>query len=173
MSIPRFPAPPRPESSAEVHAHDRVIRYRHSGSGPAVLLLASEGSSLPLWPELLEELGRRFRLIAPVLPAADSAAAELADFLEGLGMDGVTVIAAGSFCIPALELALRDADQIARVVLVPDGQSTDSAWGGTLATRAREAAIPLLVMRRGVAAAEALSLFATFLAGRAPGAPGS
>lgn len=160
------------ELTAEVRAHDQVIRYHRSGTGPVVLLLGVHDGASPLWPELLGALAGRFRLIAPVLTVMDATAVLLADFLEGLGVSAVTLVASGSFCIPALELALRDVDQIARVVLVPDGQPTDSAWGGALTTRAREASMPLLVMRRGMPASDALTLLTEFLAGGAPAAPG-
>jgi pimeloyl-ACP methyl ester carboxylesterase len=173
VSTPRIAVTPRLEPSAEVRAHNQVIRYHRSGTGPVVLLLGADDGASPLWPELLRALTDGFRLIVPVLPAADTAAALLADFLEGLGVAGVSVIASSQYCIPALELALRDVDQIARVVLVPDGHPAGSAWDGALATRAREAPVPLLVIRRGTLASEALTLLAHFLAGRAPGAPGS
>jgi hypothetical protein len=172
VSIPHTTAALPLELSAEVRAHDQVIRYYRCGTGPVVLLLGAHDGASPLWPELLGALAGRFRLIAPVLPAVDTAAALLADFLEGLGVSSVTLIASDPFCMPALELALRDVDQIARVVLVPDGQPTDSAWDGTLTTRAREASVPLLVMRRETPASEALTHLTHFLAGDAPAAQG-
>jgi hypothetical protein len=170
VSTPHTTAALPLELTAEVRAHDQVIRYYRCGAGPVVLLLGTHDGAAPLWPELLGALAGRFRLIAPVLPAVDAAAALLADFLEGLGVSSVTLIASGPFCIPALELALRDVDQLARVVLVPDGQPTDPAWDGTLTTRAREASVPLLMMRRGMPASDALALLTEFLAGGAPAA---
>lgn len=170
MSTPHTTAALPLELTAEVRAHDQVIRYHRCGTGPVVLLLEAHDGASPLWPELLGALAGRFRLIAPMLPTVDTSAALLADFLEGLGVSSVTLIAAGPLCIPALELALRDVDQIARVVLVPDGRPADSAWDGTLTTRAREASMPLLVMRRGVPASEALAILTEFVAGGAPAA---
>jgi pimeloyl-ACP methyl ester carboxylesterase len=172
VSTPRIAATPRLEPSAEVRAHNQVIRYHRSGTGPVVLLLGADADPSPLWPEVLGALTNGFRLIVPVLPVVDTAAQLLADFLEGLGVAGVSVIASSQYCIPALELALRDVDQIARVVLVPDGGSAGSAWDGALTTRAREASVPLLVIRRGTPASEALTLLAHFLAGGAPAAHG-
>jgi len=159
-----------PETWAEVRAHDHVMRYRRSGAGRVVLVLhadGDDGAADSLWPELAAALAERFRLIVPEAPAdgADVAdvSAWLGDFLEGLGAAGVALVAADRLCIPALELALLDADQIARVVLVPGGPATESGLDGALATTARRTSIPLLVVRRGTPAAEAVPLVMGFL----------
>jgi pimeloyl-ACP methyl ester carboxylesterase len=142
------------------------MRYRRSGVGPAVLLLHPGEESGTLWPELLHVLSSSFRVIVPDLPQDDAdAAAWLADLLEGLGFARVAVLAADGFCLPALELALLDADQVSRVVLVPGGRAEETGLDGALATRSRGADVPLLVVRRGLAADEALPLITRFLAG--------
>ena len=166
--------PPPPATWAEVRAHDHVMRYRRSGVGGAVLVLVSPDRPDSLWPELTEALAARFRVIVPELDAAGaSAAVWLADFLEGLGVARVAVVAADAYCIPALELALLDADQLARVVLVPGGDAARaSALDGALGASPPQAAVPLLVVRRGLAAAEALPLVTGFLAGEAPAGVG-
>jgi hypothetical protein len=144
------------------------MRYRRSGSGRAVLVLCA-GCAEPLWPELAGALAARFRLIVPEVPRGADVAAWLAHFLEGLGAAGVTVVAADGFCLPALELALLGADQVARVVLVPgredgDGEAAlDGVLGVALGTSA--GAVPLLVVRRGLPAGEALPAVTRFLAG--------
>ena len=174
--MPKLPASAArpPETWAEIHAHDHVMRYRRSGLGRAVLvLLHSADGPEPLWPELVDALADRFRLIVPELPAAGAdVAVWLTDFLEGLGTAGVVVIAADPFCIPALELALLDADQVARMVLVPGGQAEETGLDGALATTTRGASVPLLVVRRGLPAGEALPLVTCFLAGDGMAAPG-
>ena len=153
-----------PESWAEVRSHDHVMRYRRSGTGPAVLLLRSPDEPGTLWPHLADELASRFRLIVPEAPAAGTGIARwLADFLEGLGLPSVAVIAADVFCIPALELALLGGDQVSRVVLVPGGEADNAGLDGTLATPVREDAVALLVVRGGLPAAEALPLVTDFL----------
>ena len=157
---------------SEVRAHDHVMRYRRSGVGQAVLLLRSDDGADALWPELGDVLAAHFRVILPEVPADGAdVAAWLADFLEGLGVARVAVLAAEQLCLPALELALLDADQVARVVLVPGGRAEETGLDGALATRTRGAAVPLLVVRRGLPAAEALPLVMRFLAGE--GADGS
>lgn len=167
-----------PESFAEVRARDHVMRYRRAGAGRAVLVLCGGGGTAadgttPLWPELPGALTSQFRLIVPEVPAAAGADAAtwLVDFLDGLGAASIAVVATDQFCITALELALLDADQVARVVLVPGGRAEETGLDGALATRTRGATVPLLVVRRGLPAAEALPLVMRFLAGE--GADGS
>jgi hypothetical protein len=162
---------PAPEQLAEVHAHDRVMRYRRRGAGPPVLVLATlapaQGAAEPLWPELLDALAARHRLLVPELPAGADLGEWLADFLEGLGLGSVTLVAAGPFCGAALELALLAADQVARVLLVADsgangsGGLQDGSLGGLQA-----ASVPLLVVRRDLPPAEALPLVARFVDGK-------
>ena len=157
------------ESWAEVRARDQVMRYRRSGVGRAVVLLLCPGESPePFWPALLEALGADFRLIVPELPAADAdVAGWLAGFLEGLGVSNVGVLAADRFCLPALELALLEGDQLTRIVLVSDGPGgpRHPSGGGKLQTPLGQAALPLLVVHRGQPASEVVPLVTGFLRG--------
>lgn len=157
------------ESWAEVRAHDQVMRYRRSGVGRALLLvLRSPHDTAPLWPGLIESLRDRFRIVAPEAPAAESdAACWLGDFLEGLGASNVTILATGCFCIPVLELALQESDQISRIVLVPDGVGLEvgGVGRGRLETGTRHLPVPLLVVRRGQPAADILPVVTGFLSG--------
>ncbi|MBV9879795.1 MAG: hypothetical protein JO180_04825 [Gemmatirosa sp.] len=155
------------ETWSEVRAHDHVTRYRRAGSGRAVVVLDADGAD-PLWPELAGGIAERFRLIVPEVPPADvDQALWLAEFLEGLGTSTVALVATGRLCVPALELTLRDPDQVARLVLVPGGAAVDATIGatigGALAAPASRS-VPLLVARRGLPADEALPLIARFLA---------
>lgn len=173
MPIPPDAAALPPETWAEVRARDHVMRYRRSGAGPAVLLLCSADGPEPLWPELLQLLATRSRLIVPEVPAAGADVASwLTDFLEGLGTARVAVVAAAPFCLPALELALLDRDQVARLVLVPGGGAEETGLGGVLTTATRPAPVPLLMVRRGLPAAEAMPLVMRFLGAGDATAPG-
>jgi hypothetical protein len=99
-----------PSSIAEVRAHGRVMRYRRLGAGPPLLLLGRADD--------VEGLAARFRVIVPEMPATgEDVGAWLAAFLEGLGMTGITVVAAEPFHSAARELALADPDLVTRVVL--------------------------------------------------------
>jgi hypothetical protein len=157
----------RPATWAEVRTHGRVMRYRQSGSGPAVLLLRQSDRSNRLWPELRAALHGDFRLLEPDIPGdTDDVARWIADFLEGLGLSGVSVIATDAFCIPALELALLGADQVARAVLVPDGLTGETGLDGTLTASIHAATVALLVVRAGAPAEDAVPLVTGFLAGQ-------
>ena len=152
------------ETLAEVRAHDQVMRYRRAGAGRPLVVLRGAGEHDALWPELDAELVAHFRVFTPDLPAAcDDAATFVSDFLEGVGLDRVLVLAAEPCCLSALELALLDASRVERLVLVPAGAAGETGLDGTLATTFTGVAVPLLVVRRGLSAAEALPLLRTFL----------
>jgi hypothetical protein len=150
---------------AEVRANDRVMRYRRAGTGRAiVLLLVSTHLEAP-WPELIASLGSRFRLIFPEPPAADTDVTDwLGDFLEGLGMSNVGIVAAEHFCIPTLELTLLGLDQVARVVLVPRGPAGEQGVEGALDAATGQALVPLIVIRDGQPVEEIVRLITRFLA---------
>jgi hypothetical protein len=168
------PPPQTAETWAEVRAHEHVMRYRRSGTGRAILLLHAGESpdQPPFWPELLAVLDARFRVIAPQAPTPGmNVVGWLADFLEGLGLAGVAMLAANEFCTPAIELALLDADQIARVVLVPGGSGDTAGLSGSLATATRGTTVPLLVAHRSLPAEDAVPLVMRFLDGCSPVPP--
>lgn len=151
-------------SFAEVRAHDQVMRYRRAGSGRPLLLLRSSGESHPLWSELDAALIGGFRVLTPDVPSAGvDVAAWLRDFLEGIGVERVIVVASDALCIAALEMALLGADQVERMVLVPAGAASETGLDGTLATSLSGVAVPLLVVRRGLSASDAIPLVTQFL----------
>jgi pimeloyl-ACP methyl ester carboxylesterase len=152
------------ETLAEVRAHDQVMRYRRAGAGrPLVVLRAASGPDA-LWPELDEALSTRYRVITPALPhGCDDVAAWMGDFLEGVGLDRVILVAAEPCCLAALELTLLNADQVDRLVLVPSGSVGETGLDGSLATTLAGVPVPLLVVRRGLPAREALPLLCQFL----------
>lgn len=153
------------ETLAEVRAHDQVMRYRRAGVGRPLVVLRGTGDADALWPELDAELVSRFRVFAPELPDdCDDVASWVAAFLEGVGLDRVAVLAGEPRCLSALELALLDACRVERLVLVPAGSAGETGLDGTLATTFAGVSVPLLVVRRGLAAAEALPLLRNFLA---------
>jgi pimeloyl-ACP methyl ester carboxylesterase len=151
-------------SLAEVRAHDQVMRYHRAGAGRPVVLLRSAAGPDALWPELEEQLVARFRVFTPELPPdCEDVAAWVKGFLEGVGLDRVVVVAADPCCLSALELALLGAPQIERLVLVPGGLAGETALDGTLATTFQGVPVPLLVVRRGLSAADVLPLLQQFL----------
>ena len=164
MTIPSAPAAPTRETWAEVRAHDRVMRYRRCGAGQAILVLRPADGPEPLWPELARALAANCRVIAPDVPAGADVAAWLSDFLDGLGLARIAVVACDAFCVAALELALLDPDRVAGLVLVADGASDAGGVDGVTATTTERAgAVPLLVVRRGLAVEQALPRVTRFL----------
>lgn len=151
-------------SLAEVRAHDQVMRYHRAGVGRPLVLLRTAAGPESLWPELEEQLVARYRVFTPELPPdCEDVATWAKDFLERVGLDRVVVVAADPCCLSALELALLGAPQIERLVLVPGGLSGETGLDGTLATAYAGMSVPLLVVRRGLSAAEALPLLLQFL----------
>jgi len=150
------------ETLAEVRAHDRVMRYRRTGAGrPLVVLRGSAGA---LWPELDAHLVTRHRVVTPALPSdCADLAAWVGGFLEGVGLERVTLLATDPCCLAALELALLDGQRIERLVLVPSGTAAETGLDGALATTLAGVSVPLLVVRRGLGAPDALRLLRDFL----------
>ena len=155
------------ETLAEVRAHDRVMRYRRAGAGRPLIIL--RGSADALWPELDAHLVTRHRVVTPALPpdCADLAA-WVGGFLEGVGLERVTLIATDPCCLAALELALLDGQRIERLVLVPSGTAAETGLDGALATSLAGVSVPLLVVRRGLGAPDAMRLLRDFLEPDAP-----
>jgi hypothetical protein len=164
--------PPLPTTTlAEVRAHDQVMRYRRAGAGRPVVVLRAASDAEPLWPELDASLAGSFRVITPEVPASGADVAHwVGGFLEGVGLERVTLVATEGFCLAALELALLGADQVERLVLVPAGHAGETGLDGTLATSFPGVAVPLLVVRRGLPAIEALPLLKHFMESGADGA---
>lgn len=156
-------SPLLPETWAEIRAYDLVMRYRRLGVGAPLLLLAPGFDPPPLWPELTRVLAIRFRMLVPEIPAGTSAGDWLTTFLEGLGTTEISVVATGRFCMPALELALRDVDQLTRIVLIPDDDADVLSADGALGPGAGSDRVPLLVVGRGMPAEEAVPLVMRFL----------
>jgi pimeloyl-ACP methyl ester carboxylesterase len=162
-----MPNPPSTTALAEVRAHDQVMRYRRAGAGRPLLVLRPVLDPESLWPELEASLTGAFRVLTPEVPAGcDDIAAWLGGFLEGVGLDRVSLLAADGCCLPALELALLGSDRVERLVLVPAGHAGETGLDGTLATSLDGIGIPLLVVRRGLPASEAIPMLTHFLEGR-------
>jgi hypothetical protein len=103
-------------------------------------------------------------LIIPEPPSEDiDLASWLSAFMEGLGVSRASILASDSFCIPALELALLEGDQVARIVLVPHGGGRLGEAGGTIITAGGRAGVPLLVIQRGQPASATVPAIMAFL----------
>jgi hypothetical protein len=111
-----------PPHTAEVRAHNQVMRYSRYGSG-ALLLLLRDASRDP-WSTLQERLAAHFKVIVPEVPAGTAdVPGWLNNLLEGLGATDITVVAVGGHCDTGLALALVDNEFVSRVVLIADPDS--------------------------------------------------
>ena len=153
-----------PDSVAEVRAREHVIRYRRAGSGAPVLVLVHPDVRVsPGWSELLPALASRFRVLIPELDTAVAPSEWLTGFLEGLGASTVDVIADDPFWLPAVQLALADQDQVARLVVVVSESDDDVSLTSALAAGPRSAAIPLLLVARNVSTPQLVQRVTDFL----------
>lgn len=151
-------------SWSETRARDSITRYRRSGVSQAVLVLDSS-SGTSLWPELMHVLDANFRVSIPELPPGSPQQADaLAELLQTLGSTAVTVVAASAYCVPALDLALRGVKQVARVVLIPEGECDDPATT-TFVGSAGPSSVPVLVVWRGSQPTEAVPTISRFVSG--------
>lgn len=168
--MPTAPSTTTPvESFAEVRAHDQVMRYRRCGTGRPLLVLRSGGVGDAIWRELDDRLPHSFRVLTPDTSTSSAhSAVWLRAFLEGIGVEQALVLATGDHCIAAIELALMDGDRVERLALVPAGEAHEPGLDGALATTVRGVTVPLLVVRRGVPALEALPPLMGFLEGTEP-----
>lgn len=150
--------------TAEVRAHDRVVRYRRSGNtGPHLLLVVADSTS-DLWPEFPRLLADRFRLLMPDLPEpAAEATRSLRCLLDGLGASGVSLLAAGRHCDAALALVLSGDESVGRVVLVPELSDDQFADPAEAVAAPRVAKAPIYVVSRRLSADEAMERVTEYL----------
>lgn len=118
-------AGPREPAHAVLTAGGIETPYLRVGTGRTVLVLrAGDRGDAP--SPIVAALADRFRVIAPVPPARladggdDAFHAWLRDLLDGLGLDGVTLVADGAIAAPALAFALADPLRVRRVALFID-----------------------------------------------------
>jgi pimeloyl-ACP methyl ester carboxylesterase len=153
---------------SEVRAADHVIRYVRfgSGTGAPVIILTPGTPEANVWPELFEALAAGRRVYIPDLPDAEWCfAPRLAAFLDGLGLSSVTLVAPGSYCVPALEFALLEPERLQRLVLVPRGVAEETGLSGTLATAKPAREVSVMLVRRETAVDTAVELVDKFVAG--------
>ncbi len=104
---------------AVVRVGKTATEYVRSGSGRPVILLTQAANPLPLWNAVIEAVAERYRLIAPdVTPGAEDFAGWLGPFLDGLGLDRVSVLADGPMSAPAIGYAMLDPDRVERLVVI-------------------------------------------------------
>lgn len=151
-------------SYAEVRARGEVVRYRRSGAGPSVVIVAGERRPLP-WPELERLLAERCRVVTPTLTGRepDELVVQLACFLEGFGAARVTAIVADPALVPAtLRLAAFDPELIGRVAIV-SGDSRAATPMANLPDAVVTSPVPVLTLSAREPARDATRRLLRFL----------
>ena len=126
--------------------------YRRAGRGGPVLLLVGGGA--PAGQRLFDDLARRFRTIAPLLPpwlAGDGGPGESFDewlrgLIDGLGLQRPALVAEADHGPVLLRFAGLDPDRVERIALVLYGPSEGPAEQA-LREAAAAALHPVLVVR--------------------------
>lgn len=130
---------------AVVRAGTSDTTYIRVGSGDSVILMAADPDA-PLPRVLLEALGTRFRVIAPVTgPEASDFNEWLATFLDGLGITSTNIIAHQELAANTIAFALLEAGRIDRLVLIAE-HGFAGELGGALADPIDHASHPLLIV---------------------------
>jgi hypothetical protein len=113
---------------AEVRAGDRVTRYFRAGAGRVVLLLRPATAAAE-WSSAAAELAARCRVIVPDIPEVPDFTAWLGDFLDGLGLGAVIVLADPALGDAAREFAALEPDRVGLLAEVPPAQVTRAIPG--------------------------------------------
>lgn len=121
-------------SKSTVDLHGTEIVYRHGGDGPeTILLVHGMAGSSRVWRQVMPDLARDFRVIAPDLPghgfsskgrgdySLGAFAAVLRDLLLELEIDRVTVVGHSLGGGVALQLAYQHPEVCGRVALISSG----------------------------------------------------
>jgi pimeloyl-ACP methyl ester carboxylesterase len=120
-------------TSQQVELHGQTVTFRHSGSGPAILLVHGITSSSRTWRHVIPGLAEDFEVIAPDLlghgrsgkPRGDYSlgayASGLRDLLAVLDVDRVTVVGHSLGGGVAMQFAYQFPERLERLVLVDSG----------------------------------------------------
>lgn len=138
-----FAAAAPPEAWAEVRVGDLLTRYRRRGSGQPIVVVADvDELTAPdaRWPRIADAMATRGRTFVPAVPAPVRAAGGdhaaftdwLFGFLEGLGLEAVTLVAAEPFCAATHAFADAEPDRVTRLVVVASAAGVET--GGELPT---------------------------------------
>ena len=123
-----MPSTPHEVQYLTIHSHRRA--FVKVGEGPALLLLHGLGCNHTTWEPVIDDLAKRFTVIAPDLlghglsakPRADYSVGGYAngvrDLLTVLGIDKVTVVGHSFGGGVAMQFAYQFPERTERVVLV-------------------------------------------------------
>ena len=130
-----------------VRAGTTVTSYERTGAGNPVLLLVGPDADIatPFWQAIRRAIGAQFRLVVPDPAPTGDLSGWLGGFLDGLGVEGASMVADEKVGVAVIGFALLAPDRVSRLVLVssgcPDFPDLDGAIGDRKSTH------PLLVVR--------------------------
>jgi len=113
--------------------HGERLAYRDAGAGEALLLIHGMAGSSATWREVIPELSKKYRVLAPDLlghgestkPRGDYSlgafAASLRDLLDELGISRVTVVGQSLGGGVAMQFTYQHRDYCQRLVLISSG----------------------------------------------------
>jgi pimeloyl-ACP methyl ester carboxylesterase len=150
--------------------HGDRVAYRDEGVGEVLLLIHGMGGSSASWREVVPELSKKYRVIAPDLlghgqtdkPRGDYSlgafAVWLRDFLDALGIRNVTLIGHSLGGGIAMQFAHQHRDYCRRLVLISSGGlgSDVGRLLRMLSLPGAELVLPLISSRPAIAVGNAL-----------------
>lgn len=137
---------------AAVRAGANVTEYTRAGAGrPVLLLLRREGSD-PAYPtEIMTAISSQFRVVAPErIPDGSEFGNWLSSFLDGLGLDAISIVTEDEFGVPVFGFALLEPARVHRVVVLSKTSPETEATGAAVASPdASAGSHPFLIIRYG------------------------
>ncbi len=137
---------------AAVRAGANVTEYTRAGAGRPVLLLLQRQGDEPGYPtEILTAIASQFRVIAPErIPGGTEFGDWLSSFLDGLGLDAISIVTEDEFGVPVFGFALLEPARVHRVVVLSRTSPETEAEGAAVASPdAAAGAHPFLIIRYG------------------------
>jgi len=155
----------------ELELHGHRVRYRIGGEGPAIVLIHGITGSSDTWDQLLPQLARDYRVLAPDLlghgqsakPKGDYSlgayASGIRDLMVALDIDRATFVGHSLGGGVAMQLAYQFPERLERLVLVSSGGLGKEVhlMLRLVALPAAEYVLPLLVAKPLRTAGQALA----------------
>jgi pimeloyl-ACP methyl ester carboxylesterase len=150
--------------------HGDNVAYRDEGAGEALLLIHGMGGSSQTWRDVIPELARKYRVIAPDLlghgesdkPRGDYSVGSFAvlarDLLDSLGVSEVTVVGHSLGGGIAMQFAHQHPEYCQRIALISSGGFGEDVGRvlRLLSLPGSELVLPVMASRPAVVAGNAL-----------------
>jgi len=137
---------------AAVRAGANLTEYTRAGAGrPVLLLLQRDGQDTAYPADILTAISSQFRVIAPErIPNGTEFGQWLSTFLDGLGLDAISIVTEDEFGVPVFGFALLEPARVRRVVVLSKTSPETEAAGAAVANPGvPEGSHPFLIIRYG------------------------